>query len=111
LAAKVTGMAGKSEKWTVFITGKAQKQYAQLPPDISSSFAVLAAELETDGPARANWRNYGRLKGKKGEYHHCHLNSGKPRYVAVWMVADREVRLMEIRYVGTHEKAPYRHIR
>jgi hypothetical protein len=26
---------------------------------------VLAAELETDDQARANWRNYGRLKEKK----------------------------------------------
>lgn len=104
-------MTEKSEKWTVLITGKAQKQYGQLPSEISSSFEVLVAELKADSPARANWRNYGRLKGKKGEYHHCHLNSRKPRYVAVWVVADREVRLMEIRYVGTHEKAQYRHIR
>ncbi len=104
-------MSEKPETWTVLMSGKARKQHGQLPPDISSPFEVLVAELKADGPARANWRNYGRLKGKKGEYHHCHLNSGKPRYVAVWMVTDREVRLMEIRYVGTHEKAQYRHVR
>lgn len=105
-------MTERPAEWTVLISGKARKQYEQLPPDIADAFALLTVELRTDGPARANWRNYGRLaKGKNDEYHHCHLNPGKPRYVAVWKVVDREVRLMEIRYVGTHEKARYKRIR
>lgn len=102
----------EGSKWSVILTGKARKQFTQLPPDIAEAFRFLFAELRTEGPARANWRNYGRLAtGKNGEYHHCHLNGGKPRYVAVWKVTDREVRLMEIRYVGTHEKANYKRIR
>jgi hypothetical protein len=39
--------------------------------------------------------------------HHCHLKKGKPTYVAVWEVKNREIRLIEVTYVGTHEKAPY----
>ena len=35
---------------------------------------------------------------------------GHPRYVAVWKVADYEIRLMEIRYVGSHENADYQRI-
>jgi hypothetical protein len=27
--------------------------------------------------------------------------------VAVWEVIDKEIRLVEVSYVGTHEKAPY----
>lgn len=32
---------------------------------------------------------------------------GKPTYVAVWAEHNREIRLIEITYIGTHEKAPY----
>jgi hypothetical protein len=49
------------------------------------------------------------IVGKK-DLHHCHLHRGRPCYVAVWKVTDRNVRLMEIRYVGTHENANYRRI-
>jgi len=36
-----------------------------------------------------------------------HLKKGNPTYVAVWRVTDKTVKLVEIRYAGTHEKAPY----
>ncbi|MDR3555637.1 MAG: hypothetical protein P4L55_12845 [Syntrophobacteraceae bacterium] len=39
--------------------------------------------------------------------HHCHLKKGKPTYVAIWEVRDKNVRIVEIIYAGTHEKAPY----
>lgn len=28
-------------------------------------------------------------------------------YIAVWEERDREIRLVEVTYAGTHEKAPY----
>lgn len=87
-------------------TSKAKKQAERLPEDISDALVLLRRELEREGPVRHNWPHYGKLKGKKDLYHR-HLNKGKPRYVAVWKVADGEVRFMEIRYVGTHEKADY----
>ncbi|MEA3429487.1 MAG: helix-turn-helix transcriptional regulator [Thermodesulfobacteriota bacterium] len=31
---------------------------------------------------------------------------GRPTYVAVWEVVDKKIRLVEVSYVGTHEKAP-----
>ena len=35
------------------------------------------------------------------------LYEGRPTYVAVWEVIDKEIQLVEVSYVGTHEKAPY----
>lgn len=52
--------------------------------------------------------NYSKLRGTgRKEIHHCHLNRGRPTYVAVWEVLDKAVRLVEVSYVGTHENAPY----
>ncbi|HBT96965.1 MAG TPA: cytotoxic translational repressor of toxin-antitoxin stability system [Desulfobulbaceae bacterium] len=97
--------------WTVKFTGQARKQKEKLPDGIAAALYTLRRELEADGPERLNWPHYGKLRGKKDkDIHHCHLNKGKPRYVAVWKVTDREIRLIEVRYVGTHENADYRKI-
>ena len=69
---------------------------------------MLTGELAIS-PERHNWPNYGKIAGKKNIYH-CHLNKGKPRYVAIWKVTDKNIKLMEVRYVGTHENADYRNI-
>ncbi|WP_338032555.1 hypothetical protein [Desulfocurvibacter africanus] len=61
-------------------------------------------EIEKEGPVRGNWPNYSKLGPEK---HHCHLKKGNPTYVAVWEERDRQVRLVEVTYAGTHEKAPY----
>ena len=55
-------------------------------------------------PVRGDWPNYGKLKPGQ---HHCHLKKGHPTYVAIWEERNREIRLIEVIYVGTHEKAPY----
>jgi hypothetical protein len=99
----------KASLWSVDFTGKARKQKQTLPKTISNVLDLLWGELEREGPERRNWPHYGLIVGKK-DIHHCHLNKGKPRYVAVWKVTDRNVRMMEIRYVGTHENADYRRI-
>ena len=95
--------------WQVKFTGKARKQKEKLSAAIAAALYSLRKELEADGPERINWPHYGKLTGKPDMYH-CHLNRGRPRYVAVWKVTDRSVNLMEIRYVGTHENANYRRI-
>ena len=96
-------------QWRVTIIGRAQKQREKLPAKIGVAFELLVAQLKRHGSEASGWQNYGKLKGKK-DYYHCHLNKGKPRYVTVWKVTDYEIRLMEIRYVGTHENADYRRI-
>ena len=93
--------------WMVRFSAKAGKQRAKLPANIDDRLALLARELMVEGPVQPEWKNYGKLAGKKGEYHHCHLNTGRPTYVVVWQVVDRQVRVMEVRYAGTHEGVHY----
>ena len=92
--------------WTVRFTGKVLKQRDKLPEEIADALLVLWTELCMEGPVQPEWPHYGKLKGRKDEYH-CHLNKGRPVYVAVWKVYDKQIRLMEIKYAGTHENAPY----
>lgn len=98
-----------SNTWEVEITGRAKKQQKALPTNIKSALKYLLNDLTHLGPEVEKWPHYGKLKGKKN-YYHCHLNKGHPTYVAVWKVTDYEIKLMEVRYVGTHENADYRRI-
>ena len=92
--------------WTVLVTGKAMKQAERLPNKVRNALNALVLDIQASGPIRPNWHHYGKLRGLSG-FHHCHLNKGKPRYVAVWKEAGNGIQLVEIRYAGTHEKAPY----
>jgi len=90
--------------WTVKLSRQARKQIDRLPQRVREILITLMREIEIQGPVRGNWPNYGRLESSR---HHCHLKKGKPTYVAIWEVRDKEVRLVEVIYAGTHEKAPY----
>jgi len=90
--------------WTVHFSRQVQRAQAKLPKPVAKSLALLAREIELLGPVRGNWPNYSKLKPG---HHHCHLKKGKPTYVAVWVEEDREIRLVEVIYAGTHAKAPY----
>ena len=92
--------------WQVGFSSKAEKQIGKLPPDIRERVYALSFDLQYKGPEQTSWRNYGLIVGAK-DVHHCHLNSGRPRYVVVWKVTDREVRIMEVRYVGPHGSINY----
>jgi mRNA-degrading endonuclease RelE of RelBE toxin-antitoxin system len=97
----------RETSWQVDFTRKAQKQADNLPNAINDTLFVLKDELEVEGPVQTEWHHYGRLAGKKREYHHCHLNKGHPRYVAVWVVEDRVKQIIEICFADTHEKVDY----
>ncbi len=71
---------------------------------VIEALVALIREMEFRGPVRGNWANYGSLSRGR---HHCHLKKGHPTYVAVWEVLDKEIKLIEVVYAGTHEKAPY----
>ena len=90
--------------WTITFSNAAAKQVSKLPDNVAALLKMLIIEINTSGPVRGNWKNYSILSN--GD-HHCHLKKGKPTYVAVWRVIDKTVKLVEIRYAGTHEKAPY----
>ena len=89
--------------WTVVFRRSVHKALPQLPRSIRQLLAALASDLETGGPIRGDWPNYSKLAPGR---HHCHLKKGRPTYVAVWE-EHRDRVILEVIYVGTHEKAPY----
>jgi mRNA-degrading endonuclease YafQ of YafQ-DinJ toxin-antitoxin module len=93
--------------WKVSFSRKLEKQAKKLPPEILDRLYALKLDLAYNGPEQPTWRNYSLIVGAK-DVHHCHLNSGRPRYVAVWKVLDREVQIMEMQYAGPHGGVNYR---
>ena len=90
--------------WQVVYNRK-KFQKKRLPAVAMAAMELLVAEIEQSGPVRGNWPNYSKLPNNR---HHCHIKRGKPTYVAVWEdIGKNKVKLVEIIYVGTHEKAPY----
>lgn len=90
--------------WTVQIMRRALKQVDRLPVKVRESLADLIRDMELYGPVRGNWPNYSRLSENR---HHCHIKKGQPTYVTIWEVTDKGIKLIEVTYAGTHEKAPY----
>lgn len=90
--------------WTVELTSKAKKQAEQLPKKIVATLIQLMMDIRKSGPIRGDWPNYSKLSEER---HHCHLKKGHPTYVAVWREESNQIKLVEVIYVGTHEKAPY----
>jgi len=101
-----------SPPWTVIFTGQAKKGKDQLPEEIKGDLMALYLNLSWQGPFQPKWSHFGKLAGKKKgqDIWHCHINTGRPTYVAIWKVTDLNEQKMEIRYVGTHENADYRRI-
>jgi mRNA-degrading endonuclease RelE of RelBE toxin-antitoxin system len=90
--------------WTVKEQRSLNKRVRKLPSKVQDLLIALKKDMEANGPVRGNWPNYSKLSGSR---HHCHLKKGHPTYVAVWEVINQEIRLIEVIYAGTHEKAPY----
>lgn len=92
--------------WEVKFSGKAAKQPRTLPEDVLKSLKALIADLQRSGPVLPLWPGFGKITGQPDCYH-CHLKKGRPTYVVVWKSFDQAVRLVVIRYLGTHEGAHY----
>lgn len=90
--------------WKVAIPKKTAKLVKKLPRKVQDAITLLIAQIEDTGPVRGDWPNYSRLTRYT---HHCHLRRGRPTYVAVWREVEGEIKLVEVTYAGTHEKAPY----
>lgn len=90
-------------KWTVDLVGKAKKSFKDLPRQTASTLRLFLEELELDGPYRYNWPNFSKLG--ENDYH-CHLEKGRPTYVVCWRI-DKNKKIIEVYYAGTHERAPY----
>ena len=97
-----------SSVWTIETTAGVDKQVAKLSEKVTLLFHLLFMELSNRGPALPDWPSYSKLIGKKSsDKRHCHLQKGKPTYVCCWEVIDKKRKIIEVYYVGTHEKAPY----
>jgi hypothetical protein len=90
--------------WGVLLTANVRKRLKRLPRGIDEVFQYLLAEMRLSGPFQANWPNYGKLRE---DCYHCHLQGGRPTYVAVWRVLSKQAKVIEVTYVGSHEKAHY----
>ena len=95
-------------KWTVKYSKRAAKQAEKLLNKVFEILDLLVAEIELSGPVRGNWPNDSKLGGM---LQHCHIKKGHPAYVAVWEEDESGIRLVEVEYVGTHEKVPCRRFR
>ena len=91
-------------KWTVTEKTGLHKRVRSLPENVQNLLIALKKDMEANGPIRGDWPNFSVLSGAR---YHCHLKKGRPTYVAIWEVTDKEIRLIEVTYAGTHEKAPY----
>jgi mRNA-degrading endonuclease RelE of RelBE toxin-antitoxin system len=87
--------------WTVNIKKKVIKGLKKLPKKVQEDLLALVADLEDTGPVRGDWPNYSKLADGS---HHCHLSYS---YVAVWFQEDKQLKIIEVTYVGSREDAPY----
>ena len=79
--------------WEIKIPTKVGKQIKKLPKAARSALLLLMRDLESNGPSTGGgWKN---------------LSKGRPTYVCCWEVTDKKLKITEVYYVGTHEKAPY----
>jgi mRNA-degrading endonuclease RelE of RelBE toxin-antitoxin system len=90
--------------WRVWLTASVRQGLKKLPKGINEIFQLLLAELGLSGPVQKDWPHYGKLRQ---DCYYCHLKRGRPTYVAIWRVLSKKDRLMEVTYVGSHEKARY----
>ena len=95
--------------WDVRFRSKVVKQIRKLPESLQMAVRFLVKDLQLNGPLAHYWPNFSRLQGPKDCYH-CHLRKGRPTYVAVWQVIDKDLQMIEVKYVGTHEGADYRRL-
>ena len=105
----ILSVKDKVTYWDIKTSKKTAKQIEKLPEKIKTQLRLLAKDLKHYGPIPGTgWKNYGKLNGTgKRDLRHCHLSKGKPTYVSCWEVLDKKIKLIEVYYVGTHEKAPY----
>jgi hypothetical protein len=90
--------------WTVEEKTGLHKRIRKLPENVQNLLIALKRDMEANGPIRGDWPNFSPLPDNR---YHCHLKKGHPTYVAIWEVINKEIRLIEVIYAGTHEKAPY----
>jgi hypothetical protein len=96
--------------WTVTFSKEVKKEYKKLErsgskkPSIIDIIDLLALDLQKNEPNLHSWPHYAHLSK---DHFHCHLRKGHPTYVACWKIIDKQMKQIEVYYVGSHENAPY----
>src|SRR5271166_4956489 len=90
----------KATNWTVKLYGQAKKAFTELPERTAKTFRLLIEDLELNGYQRNNWPNFGKLKDT---IYHCHLEKGRPTYVACWRIYKKEKLMRGILCGNTRE--------
>lgn len=94
----------QADRWTIKISTKLEKTINGFSDRVKEKLIVLFKDLEIKGFNQPTWPNFGKL----GEsLYHCHIKKGRPTYVVCWRIKDYKNKIIEVYYVGTHEKAPY----
>ena len=97
-----------STAWIIRVTKTVDKQIGKLSEKVKLQLRFLFLDLANKGPTVSDWPHYSKLHSKKrSDKRHCHLQKGKPTYVCCWEIIDKKQKIIEVYYVGTHEKAPY----
>jgi mRNA-degrading endonuclease RelE of RelBE toxin-antitoxin system len=96
----------RATPWRVDFANSADKQKQKLPDNLRDALYALKHDLEQKGPVQTSWRNYSQIVNT-ANFHHCHINGGRPRYVVVWRVIDLKDKTIEIRFVGPHGSVNY----
>jgi hypothetical protein len=92
--------------WKIYFSRAAKKRADRLEVKVRHILQLLASDLAEHGPRPGgNWHHYSKLRGMSGrDIRHCHLTKGQPTYVCCWEVLDKQIQIIEVMYVGTHEK-------
>jgi mRNA-degrading endonuclease RelE of RelBE toxin-antitoxin system len=96
-------------KWAVNLSAPAVKMVKKMPEKVISLLTALIGDIEENDPIQKEWADFGSLAKSKRipeNVYHCHLKKGRPTYVVCWQV-NKERKIVEVFYVGTHENAPY----
>ena len=97
----------RATPWRVDFASSAEKQKQKLSGNLRDVLYALKHDLEQKGPVQTSRRNYSQIVNAVN-FHRCHINSGRPRYVVVWKVIDLKEQSIEIRFVGPHGSANYK---
>jgi len=54
-------MVQKIKRWTVELSRRAERQAAKMSRSIRQALFALMYDIETRGPVRGDWPNYGKL--------------------------------------------------
>jgi hypothetical protein len=68
--------------WEIRFTARVRKQKDKLPESIALRLEALAKAIMATGPKQPSMPHFGRFRNWPGEVYHCHLNKGRPTYVA-----------------------------